>query len=332
MPHILVIQTAFIGDAILATGIVESLHHHHPGASIDLLVRKGNETLFHQHPFLHEVLVWDKQQHKYRNLLRLLSVIRSRNYSAVVNIQRFAATGFLTVFSGAARKIGFDKNPWSRWFDERVPHSIRNRESPLHEVERNHALLRNLTDGPPQRPRLYPSPRDYAQVAPFQKQPYIVIAPASVWFTKQFPPEQWAELVRQLPEGYVVYLLGGKGDYPLAERIRTAAAEPRVQNLCGQFSFLESAALQQGAVMNYVNDSAPLHIASAMNAPVTAVYCSTLPQFGFGPLSDKRYVVETQESLACRPCGLHGRASCPQKHFRCAKGILVSQLLATLPV
>jgi ADP-heptose:LPS heptosyltransferase len=41
------------------------------------------------------------------------------------------------------------------------------------------------------------------------------------------------------------------------------------------------------AAMNYVNDSAPMHFASAVNAPVTAVYCSTIPAFGFGPLSDR---------------------------------------------
>jgi len=40
---ILVIQTAFIGDAILATGVLEKLHRHFPESKIDFLVRKGNE-------------------------------------------------------------------------------------------------------------------------------------------------------------------------------------------------------------------------------------------------------------------------------------------------
>ena len=75
--------------------------------------------------------------------------------------------------------------------------------------------------------------------------------------------------------------------------------------------------------MNYVNDSAPLHIASAMNAPVTAVFCSTVPSFGFGPLRENGRVVETPEDLDCRPCGLHGHRECPKGHFRCALGIEV---------
>jgi heptosyltransferase-2 len=84
------------------------------------------------------------------------------------------------------------------------------------------------------------------------------------------------------------------------------------------------------AVMNYVNDSAPLHFASAVNAPTTAVYCSTVPSFGFGPLSDKSYIVEKTESLYCRPCGLHGYKACPEGHFRCAFEIRDEQLLETL--
>ena len=86
----------------------------------------------------------------------------------------------------------------------------------------------------------------------------------------------------------------------------------------------------RGAVMNYVNDSAPMHLCSAVGAPVTAVFCSTVPAFGFGPLSPVSFVVETREALACRPCGLHGHAACPLGHFRCAYGIEVEQLLKSM--
>jgi heptosyltransferase-2 len=82
--------------------------------------------------------------------------------------------------------------------------------------------------------------------------------------------------------------------------------------------------------MNYVNDSAPMHFASAVNAPVTAIYCSTIPAFGYGPLSDNSNIVETHEQLSCRPCGLHGYKACPQGHFKCAFGITNEQLLSAL--
>jgi heptosyltransferase-2 len=100
--------------------------------------------------------------------------------------------------------------------------------------------------------------------------------------------------------------------------------------MAGRLSFLASAALQKRAVLNYVNDSAPMHFASAVNAPVAAIYCSTIPAFGYGPLSDTQFIVETLEPLPCKPCGLHGKRACPQGHFNCGHSITTAQLLAPL--
>lgn len=331
MQKILVIQTAFIGDVVLATGLLEKLHKSYPDAAIDILVRKGNETLFNAHPFLHAVLVWDKQQDKYRHLLQVLKQVRTNRYDLAVNVQRFAATGLLAAFSKAKRTVGFDKNPFSFLFSDVVRHVVSDGTHALHEIERNQQLISEFTNDKAERPRLYPSTADREAVAGLQQLPYICVAPASVWFTKQFPKVQWISLLDALPPGYPVYLLGAPGDHALCEEIRRATRHDAVQNLAGKLSFLTSAALQEKAVMNYVNDSAPMHFASSVNAPVAAVYCSTLPAFGFGPLSDKSFVIETEEKLACRPCGLHGKRACPEGHFACATRITTAQLLAVLP-
>lgn len=331
MRKILFIQTAFIGDVVLATALQEKMHAAYPDSEIHWLVRQGNEVLFHQHPYVKKVWVWNKQKHKYVELFNLIRSIRKEQYDVAVNLQRFAATGLLTVLSGAKTTIGFDKNPFSRFFSTSVPHQISTEHAELHETNRNQLLIANFTDATPARPRLYPTPAQYQKVAPYQTEPYICLAPASVWFTKQFPMHQWVKLLEALPPNYSVYLLGAPGDRKLCEEIIRLAAVNTATNLCGLLNLLESAALQGGAIMNYVNDSAPMHFASAMNAPVTAIYCSTLPQFGFGPLSDNSHVVETTETLSCRPCGLHGKMACPEKHFRCANSINIQQLLNTLP-
>jgi len=99
MQKILVIQTAFTGDVVLATAVIEKLHIFFPGAQLDLLVRKGNEGLLSDHPFLNEVLVWNKKEKKSRNLFLLLKKIRKKKYDKVINLQRFASTGILTAFS-----------------------------------------------------------------------------------------------------------------------------------------------------------------------------------------------------------------------------------------
>jgi heptosyltransferase-2 len=115
-----------------------------------------------------------------------------------------------------------------------------------------------------------------------------------------------------------IFLLGGAADKVACDEIKVQSTHSNVEVMAGKLSFLESAALMKGAMMNYVNDSAPMHIASAMNAPVTAVYCSTIPAFGFGPLSKQSRIIETSEKLDCRPCGLHGFRQCPQGHFKCS--------------
>ncbi len=330
MQRILVVQTAFIGDVVLATGLLEKLHQHFPEAIIDIAVRKGNESLFIDHPFLQTTHIWDKRKNKYKHLLQLLIAIRKKKYDLVVNIQRYMATGFLTVFSGAKKTIGFDKNPLSFLFTQVIPHDFSGEGDAVHEIQRNHALIRVITDEQAAKPRLYPSETDDAVVAVYQAKPYICIAPASVWFTKQYPPDRWVELIKQIPQQFTICLLGAPGDQLLCSTIEKRSEKPLI-NLAGKLSFLSSAALMKNAVMNYVNDSAPMHFASAVNAPVTVVYCSTIPAFGYGPLSDQSFIIETPGRLSCRPCGLHGHTHCPQNHFNCAGHIRVEQLLKTLP-
>jgi heptosyltransferase II len=330
MQKFLVIQTAFIGDVVLATGIIEKLHQHYPSAKIDFLVRKGNEGLLKDHPFLNEVIVWVKKENKYSNLFRMLFRIRKKRYDVVINVQRFAATGFITAFSNAKVKIGFDKNPLSFLFTKRVKHVISSIDNPIHEIDRNQQLIEEITDNIPAKPRLYPSQSDFDAVAGYKSVPYIVIAPASVWFTKQYPAEKWAAFIQKLPAHIHVYIVGGPGDKQLCDAIIQLSGSKLATNLSGQFNFLQSAALQKDALMNYVNDSAPMHFASSMNAPVSAVYCSTIPAFGFGPLSDRSYIVEIDYPLSCRPCGLHGRKACPLGHFKCAFEIKDEQLLQPL--
>ena len=326
MNKILVIQTASIGDVILATPVVEKLHRFFPDAQIDLLVKKGNETLFAGHPFLHEVHVWDKQSDSLFIFAKLVSHVRNARYDLVVNLQRFLKTGLMTAFSGAGMTIGFDKNPVSFLFTRKISHKLNG----IHEIRRNLALIDEITDNSTEKPMLYPSPGDYLQVASLKTFCYYTMSPASLWFTKQYPMEKWVDLVKCVPPGASVYLLGAGSDHSLCEEIISLAAHPGVNNLAGKLTFLQSAALMQDAKMNFTNDSAPMHLASAVNAPVTAIYCSTIPGFGFGPLSDDSQVAEIANELYCRPCGLHGYRSCPEKHFRCALDIRVEQLQARL--
>ena len=317
MKKVLIIQTAFLGDVILATPLIANLKLKFPEAEIDFLVKKGNEELLNNHPDLRQVFTFDKKK-KRSEILRLIQLFRKNKYDLVINLHRFASSGLLTVLSGAKRKIGFQKNPFSFLYSKAYPHQM---DQGLHEVDRNLNLISDLLIPTVRRPALYPKDADLKSVEEFQKQAYYCLAPASVWFTKQAPEAVWVQLMKQLNEtGALIYLIGGPDDKNLLDQI-IETSKVKAVNLAGKLSIMQSAALMKGATRAFVNDSGPLHIASAMNTPVTAFFCSTVSDFGFGPLSDDAKILEIKD-LACRPCGLHGHQECPQGHFKCGIGLL----------
>lgn len=314
MQKFLIIQTAFLGDVILATPVVSELHRLFPDAQIDLLVRKGNESLVQNNPHVNHTWVFDKKQGKWKQILQLIKQIRSEKYTTVINLHRFGSSGIITWRSGSKEKIGFDKNPFSFSYTRKIKHEIGNGK---HEVERNLETIAHLGAVNRLRPSLFPTKSDFDQIDKFKAASYFTLAPASVWFTKQLPENKWVELALQLKTMGDVYLLGGPGDRELCKRIQIAADISDKNNLAGELSLMESAALIANATRCFVNDSGPLHIASAMNTPTTAFFCATIPDFGFGPLADDSEIKEVQENLDCRPCGLHGGKSCPKGHFKC---------------
>jgi ADP-heptose:LPS heptosyltransferase len=321
----LVVQTASIGDVILATPVIEKIHAFYPDGTIDFLLKKGTESLFEGHPFIRRLIIWDKSVKKYTNFFTVCREVRKSRYDVVINLQRFASSGFLTVISGALYKAGFNKNPFSIFFSYRAKHLIKS--GGIHEIQRNLSLIEPITDSSQVLPVLYPGANHAALMSQYKTVKYITVSPASLWFTKQYPAEKWIEFVRKVDPHTRIYFLGSKKDYHICEMIVLGAGHENSMILAGKISLLEAAVLMKDASMNYMNDSAPVHLASAVNAPTTAVFCSTVPGFGFGPLAKDSVVVQTQETLACRPCGLHGLKKCPEKHFKCALTIDPEELL-----
>lgn len=315
---ILIIQTAFLGDVILATPVMTELKRLFPHSKIDILVKKGNEGLLKNHPALHHTYLLDKTNGKYKTLYSLIKQFREEKYDLVINLHRFGSSGLLAGFSGGKKIYGFGKNPFSFLYTKSFPHKI---GDGTHEVERNLSLIAEFGAVKIKRPDLQPSLNDYSSIGPYVKDEFYCMAPASVWFTKQLPVEKWIELIHKL-EGKKIYMLGSPADFDLCQSIIAKSGSLDVENLAGKLTLLQSAALMREATRNFVNDSGPLHLASAVNAKVTAYFCSTIPDFGFGPLSVDSEIKEVK-NLDCRPCGLHGHKACPKKHFRCGKEMIV---------
>lgn len=338
-PRILIIQTAFIGDVILATSLIEFIAQKFPNANIDFFLRKGNESIVETNPKINKVYVWNKSDGKYTSLIRHLFQIRAERYDYVLNIQRFFNSGFLTAFSGAKKKIGFDKNPLSFLFHHKIkhkiPHEINGRF--LHEVQRNASLtaplfqnfsLPNKEELPL---KIYFTDTDTQKVEKetASKDKYFVLAPSSVWYTKQWHANKWKELISRLDSQGHIYLIGAPTDLEYTNALFDIENKS-ITNLCGKLSLRQSALLMKNAHRVFVNDSAPLHLASSVNANISAIFCSTVPDFGYTPISNNSQTFSLTPRLECMPCGLHGKKSCPKEHFNCSNEINTEEVYRSI--
>jgi heptosyltransferase-2 len=152
----------------------------------------------------------------------------------------------------------------------------------------------------------------------------VALAPGSIWGTKRWP--YFADLVSGLDKPCVV--VGGSEDADLAGAI-AAAAPGRVVSAAGALSLRVSAALIQRAAVLLTNDSAPLHLATAVGTPVVALFGPTIPEFGFGPRRAGDAALG-HAGLACRPCSKHGPHRCPLGHHRCMRELTVETVAAAL--
>jgi heptosyltransferase-2 len=323
---VLIIQTAFLGDAVLMTSLLEKIRVESPSSIIHLLVRKGLEDIFiaYPHDNLGQVWTYDKSN-KLKSWWALRNELTKEKFDQVFVAQRFLGMGLLSISIGAKKVVGFDKNPLSLLFDEIVTHEFGQGK---HETERNTQLLTSWLGGALYKPFLNASHLNNFPVG-LQAQKYLAISPGSVWETKRFPVHKWIEFIHLLPLDQEIVLMGSAAEKHLSDEIEKAfkGSGRHINNACGRFNLQEAIAVYQQSQMSFVNDSGPLHICSALNTPTVAIFCSTIPAFGFGPLAKQHQIIEVKEKLTCRPCGNHGKKSCPETHFNCTNLIDVQELL-----
>ncbi len=326
----LLIQTASIGDVILMTPVMESLHKDNPEAEIFVLVNHRAAELFDNHPFITKVIIWNKKNKKYRNLWHLILKLRHYNFTAVINFQRYLSTGFLMWCMHSKKKITFKQSTLSCLFANETYEHLWNQK---HEVDRNLTLIQNLvsSDSLIRRPHLYIAENVKVLLPPT---PYICISPYSLWNTKQMVIWRWIDLCENLiKSGYNVAVLGGKEDINKNNLFfKEFENDEHLYDFVGKLSLLETLYVIKHAFITYSNDSAITHLASSINAPIATIFCSTVPSFGFTPLSDKSFIIEPNIELLCRPCGMHGYQKCPKNLFICGNSFNIDQLLEPIKI
>jgi heptosyltransferase-2 len=182
------------------------------------------------------------------------------------------------------------------------------------------------------RPRLYPTAADrdaaheLLQAAGAARNRRVALAPGSIWGTKRWPG--YAALAALIAPDARPVIVGSADDASLAAEIVAASAGAAV-DATGKLTLLQSAALIARCSALVCNDSAPLHLASAMDTPTVAIFGPTVPEFGFAPLASRSFVAG-RSGLPCRPCDRHGPITCPLGHWRCMREVTPAAVLDLL--
>lgn len=340
---ILVIQTAFVGDIVLASSFLAGLRTLAPNAKISLLTTPAGVQLFSPNPWDIELIAYDKRGNEKGLLgfLRKARRLRQLSPQLVFCLHRSLRSALLAKVSGG-KIFGFRESAGSVLFDRRV-----SREGIAYEAEKNLALLAawggEVVKSFLPFPRLATSSQEEAAadslLAEVTGQKFAVLAPSSVWATKRWPVEKFAQLALDLwrTRGLRSVIVGGKDaeDIELGKRLVeefqkiSGQSAPLPLDISGKTSLGSLKAVLARPEIVIANDSSPLHIAIAMGRKVVGVFGPTTKELGFFPLAPKgKAAVAEVFGLSCRPCGLHGHRTCPEGHFRCMLELRPEAVLA----
>lgn len=330
MKKILVIQTAFIGDAILTLPLIQFLKTKYDNCQITVLAIPSTSLIFESSDYISNVITYDKKG-KEKSLIayfNLIKKIRKNNFDEIYSPHRSIRSTLISFFSGAKVTVGFDIADFSFLYKKKIKY-----EKEHHEVKRNLALADfNFQENDW---KILPSinydkidKSKVEQIITTDKK-IIAIAPGSVWQTKIYPKEYFIEIAKNLiSKNYFIALIGGSEDFSLCEDIKSKIKE-NIISLAGKLSLIESIYFLTKCEALICNDSSPTHMAMIADISVLTIYCSTIPNFGFYPYNQKGKFI-SYDNLECKPCGIHGHKTCPIKTFDCGYKLLPEKVIAKL--
>jgi heptosyltransferase-2 len=334
-PRTLVISPNWIGDAVMAQPLLHLLKQAHPERAIDVLappqvvpvwrrIQEADDILVT--PFRHRALQLGER-------LRYARLLSRRGYSDAYVLPNTLKYALIPWLARIPRRVGYKGE--MRYGMVNVMHHD---EQPPRSMVPFYAALAHEPELPLQaklaRPYLVVAGEETEQVGRRLgidlQRPLVAFAPgAEFGIAKRWPPAHYGalarEVMRTMPDAQIA-LMGSPNDRETCDQVQAFAGDAAgaMLNLSGQTSLDDAIALLARATAVVSNDSGLLHIASALNRPVVALYGSTDPNYA-PPLSDLARTVSL--GLPCSPCR---QRECPLGHHDCMNKMSVERVWSEL--
>jgi len=281
--RILLISLSNIGDAVMTTPVLETLHQAWPGARIDIVGDRRSALIFEHCPYRGEIILKHKREGR-PGLWRLIRRLRGQRYDLIVDLR---TDGLAYLLRGRKRL-----------------HKWRQPRRGVHAVEQHMNVLRPLgLDKHEARTRVWLNDELREQAAallePLPGSRWLAVGPGANWEGKIWPLAAYQGLCRlAAAQFHGLIILGGPDDQAIATRLETHSELPTA-NLCGQTDLLQVSAVLERARAFVGNDSGLGHLASAVATPSLTVFGPGEPQryHPWGPQA--AWIVAADQDLEC---------------------------------
>jgi len=312
--NILIVKPSSLGDIIHAFPAVHALRVSYPDSFISWLVADNFQGLVELSPDVDEVIVFKRKEMGQLKHLgeipKLINELKNRNIDLVFDFQGLFRSAFFSKMSKANQVIGFSNaREFAPWFYTKKvtpPAEI------VHAIDKNNFLVDGfITDRA--LPFCFPKLKTFDDCRKSadelmssygfdSRKTLVAIAPCSRWESKTWPPAFFAEVISLVKQEMVdvdFWLLGTKNEADAGAEIVSLCKRVPVHNLMGKTNLGTMVELLRSSDALLTNDSGPMHIASALNKKIFALFGPTDPELT-GPYSKNSSVYKGD--VGCGTC------------------------------
>jgi len=303
---ILLVRLGALGDVVRTLPCVAALRESFPQARLAWVVEPGSSSLLPGAPWLNEIVLfprtalgapalWRHPNQARKALGQFLSKLQGFRPALSLDFQGTAKSALIGKFSGARRRLGFDRSGSRESSFLLNTIHVRPSSPRINRVFKNLELLAPLrvTAGPPKFP--FPPVHPARRISDFltslgDRIPVAVHPGTSLRQAhKRWPEESFGQVVHGLAEeGWAPILTWGPGEETLVRRV---LALSRGAGVAAPLTTpLEMRELIASCRLFIGGDTGPMHLAWTQGVPVVVLFGSTDPSIN-GPLGDRHRIL-----------------------------------------